>query len=169
TGPGDPFGPIVLLLLPQQNLGRMIEEGWDYSAVYSFDSTSLGHGDWGSVIATLRGTYLDRAVFQIVPDGPERNVVGKFGGGFLGIPAGGAFTHHRWYASLFYDGPPTSILAGLDAGVTVHFVGQYWDNQEFTFRGLDRKVREWTTLDSILSYTFNVRATSASVDVAGFA
>ena len=169
TGPGDPFGPIVLLLLPQQNLGRMIEEGWDYSAVYSFDSKTLGHGDWGGVIATLRGTYLDRAVLQIVPDGPERNVVGKFGGGFLGIPAGGSFTHNRWYASLFYVAPPTSTFGGLDTGLAVHFIGQYWDNAEFTPNLHDRKVREWTTLDWTLSYTFNSRATSPSVEIPGYA
>ena len=30
TGPDDPFGPIVLLRLPEQNLGRIIQEGWDY-------------------------------------------------------------------------------------------------------------------------------------------
>jgi len=169
TGAGDPFGPIVLLLLPQQNLGRMIEEGWDYSLVYSFDSKRLGHGDWGTITALLRGTYLDRAVLQTVVDGPERNVVGKFGGGFLGAPAGGSFTHNRWYASLFYDGPPSSVLAGLDTGFTVHFVGQYWDNSDFTVHFRDRKVREWTTLDCILSYTFNSRVTSAPADVSGYA
>lgn len=169
SGPGDPFGPIVLLLLPQQNLGRMIEEGWDYSAVYSFDSKKLEHGDWGTITAMLRGTYIDRAVLQLVPGGREQNVVGKFGGGFLGTQAGGSFTHNRWYASVLYDGPPGSALAGLDTGFTVHFAGQYWDNSKFTGNLHDRKVREWTTLDWILSYTFNSRATSTSVDVAGYA
>ena len=167
TGPGGPFGPIVLLLLPEQNLGRMIEEGWDYSAVYLFDTKTLGHGDWGTVTAMLRGTYLDRAVLQLAPGGPEKNVVGKFGGGFLGTQAGGAFTHNRWYTSLFYDGPSGSMLAGLDAGFIVHFIGQYWDNAEFTAKLHDRKVREWTTLDGVLSYTFNSRAASRPVDVPG--
>jgi iron complex outermembrane receptor protein len=168
TGPGDPFGPIVLLLLPEQNLGRMIEEGCDYSVVYFFDSKTLGHGDWGGLTAVLKGTYLDRVILQTAPNGPEQSVVGKFGGGFLGTQAGGAFTHNRWYASLLYDGPPGSMLAGLDAGITVHFIGQYWDNREFTpnFRG--RKVREWTTLDSILSYTFYSRARSDAGDVPGY-
>jgi len=166
-GPGNPFGPIVLLLLPEQNLGRMIEEGLDYSAVYLFDTKTLGHEDWGTLTAMLRGTYLDRAVLQLVPDGPEKNVVGKFGGGFLGTQAGGAFTHNRWYTSLFYDGPSSSMLAGLDAGFVVHFIGQYWDNAEFTAKLHDRKVREWTTLDCVLSYTFSSRAASVPVDVPG--
>ena len=165
----DPFGPIVLLLLPQQNLGRMIEEGWDYSAVYSFDTKALGHGDWGSIIAILRGTYLDRVVLQTVPGGKEQNVVGKFGGGFLGTQAGGSFTHNRWFASLLYDGPPGSMLAGLDTGFTVHFAGQYWDNSKFTVRARDRKVREWTTLDWVLGYTFSSPASPTSADVAGVA
>ena len=169
TGPADPFGPIILLLLPEQNLGRMIEEGWDYSAVYSFDSKTLGHRDWGIITATVRGTYLDRAVLQTVPDGPERNVIGKFGGGFLGNNAGGSFTHNRWGASLFYDGPSASTLAGLDTGFTVHFAGQYWDNSVFTIDHHDRKVREWTTVDWILNYTFNSLATSPAGDVPGYA
>jgi len=157
----NPYGPVVLLLLPEQNLGKMIEEGWDYSAVYSFDSKTLGHGDWGLITAILRGTYVDRVVLQTIPGGHEQNVVGKFGGGFLGTQAGGAFSHNRWYASLIYDGPPGSVLAGLDTGFTVHFTGQYWDNSQFTADQRDRKVREWTTTDWILSYTFNSRALGA--------
>ena len=113
TGPDDPFGPIVLLLLPEQNLGRIIQEGWDYELAYSFDSSRLGHGDWGTLTATFNGTYIDRVVLQAVVGGPEQSVVGKFGGGFLGEQAGGSFTHNRWYTSLFYDGP-----AGLTAGWT---------------------------------------------------
>jgi outer membrane receptor for ferrienterochelin and colicin len=116
----------------------------------------------------LRGTYIDRAVLQTVPGGREQNVVGKFGGGFLGTQAGGSFTHNRWFASLLYDGPPGSLLAGLDTGFTVHFTGQYWDNSLFTAKSRDSKVREWTTLDWILSYTFRTPVTSAAVDVAGY-
>ena len=168
TGPGDPFGPIILLLVPEQNLGRMVEEGLDYSAVYSFDTKTLGHGDWGIFTALIRGTYLDRAVLQTVPNARERNVVGKFGGGFLGTSAGGSFTHNRWFASLFYDGPSGSAFAGLDTGFTVHFAGQYWDNSKFTIDQRDRKVREWTTADWILNYTFNSLATSTVSDVAGY-
>jgi iron complex outermembrane receptor protein len=127
TGPDDPFGPIVLLKLPEQNLGRIIQEGWDYEVAYSFDTSRLGHGNWGTVTAILNGTYIDRVVLQAVVGGPEKSVVGKFGGGFLGPAGGGSFTHNRWYASLFYDGPGGSQLAGLDTGFTVHYIGQYWD------------------------------------------
>jgi iron complex outermembrane receptor protein len=162
--PNDPFGPIVLLLLPEQNLGRFIQEGWDYEMAYSLDTSRLGHGDWGTLTATFNGTYIDRVVLQAgIGGGSEQSVVGKFGGGFLGIDAGGSFTHNRWYASLFYDGPTGSPLAGLDTGFTVHYIGQYWD------AFIDRKIREWTTLDWILNYTFNFSAAGAQNEVAGYA
>jgi iron complex outermembrane receptor protein len=167
--PGDPFGPILLLRLPQQNLGRFIQEGWDYEAVYSFETARLGHGDWGILTATLNGTYMNRAVLQAVPDGPEQNVVGKFGAGFLGSFGGGSFTHNRWYASLFYDGPAGSALAGIDTGFTVHYIGQYWDIRSFTFSNNDRKIREWITLDWLLNYTFNFAAPAAQNEVPGSA
>ncbi|MGB8805548.1 MAG: hypothetical protein WCC93_11535, partial [Chthoniobacterales bacterium] len=168
TGPNDPFGPIVLLLLPEQNLGRIIQEGWDYEVAYSFDTSRLGHGNWGTVTAILNGTYIDRVVLQAVVGGPEKSVVGKFGGGFLGQAGGGSFTHNRWYASLFYDGPGGSQLAGLDTGFTVHYIGQYWDIKDFTKDGRERKIREWTTVDWVLNYTFNFTAPAAQNEVAGY-
>src|SRR5439155_4798395 len=64
TGPDDPFGPIVLLLLPEQNLGRIIQEGWDYEVAYSFDTSRFGHGDWGTLTATFNGAYIDRVTLQ---------------------------------------------------------------------------------------------------------
>jgi iron complex outermembrane receptor protein len=169
TGPNDPFGPIVLLLLPEENLGRFIEEGLDYEAVYSFDTSRLGHGDWGKLTATFNGTYLDRAVLQSSPDAKEKSVVGKFGGGFLGTVNGGSFTHNRWYASLFYDGPGGSCLAGLDTGFVVHYIGDYWDDKFFTTNGRPRKIREWTTLDLILNYTFNLSVAPKLSEVPGYA
>ena len=169
TGPDDPFGPIVLLLLPEQNLGRFIQEGWDYELAYSFESSRLGHGDWGTLTATFNGTYIDRVSLQAVVGGPEQEVVGKFGGGFLGTAGGGSFTHNRWYASLFYDGPAGSPLAGLDTGFTLHYIGQYWDAKGSTPDGKDRKIRDWTTLDWILNYTFNLAASAAQNEVAGYA
>jgi outer membrane receptor protein involved in Fe transport len=96
-------------------------------------------------------------------------VVGKFGGGFLGQSAGGSFTHNRWYASLFYDGPAGSALAGLDTGFTVHYIGQYWDIKGFTVDGQERKIREWTTLDWIMNYTFNFAAPAVQNEVPGYA
>jgi outer membrane receptor protein involved in Fe transport len=183
TGPSDPFGPIVLLLLDEENLGRLIEEGWDYEAVYVFETSRLGHGDWGTLTATLNGTYLDRAVLQAVPGGSEKSIVGKFSGGFVQSGAGGSFTHNRWYTSLFYDGPAGSWMQGIDAGAVVHYIGQYWDNEFDTFfnnhprpgnSGLpigtsDRKVREWVTLDLIFNYTFNLPPPFARTEVAGYA
>jgi len=166
TGPDDPFGPIVLLLLEEENLGRFIEEGWDYEAVYSFDTSRLGHGDWGTVTLRLNGNYLDRAVLQATPDAGEKSVGGRFGAGFLRTGAvfgSGSFTHNRWYASLFYDGPPGSSLGGLDTGFTVHYIGQYWDID------LSRKVREWTTLDFILNYTFRLPAAPRLGEIPGSA
>ena len=176
TGPNDPFGPIDLLLLPEQNLGRIIQEGWDYEVAYSFDTSRLGHGDWGTLTALFNGTYIDRVVLQVVPGGPEQSVVGKFGAGFLetasgGVPppvGGGSFTHNRWYASLFYDGPAHSQLAGLDTGFIVHYIGQYWDIRDFTHDGPPRKVREWTTLDWVLNHTFKTTAPATQSEVAGY-
>jgi len=173
---GPPHGPppprpIVLLLLPEENLGRFIEEGWDYEAVYSFDTSRLGHGDSGTVTLTLNGTYIDRAVLQPVPGAREESVVGKFGTGFLrtgAVIGSGSFNHNRWYASLFYDGPPGSWLGGVDTGFTVHYIGDYWDNRSPNpFKG--RKIREWTTLDLILNYTFTLPAASGPGEVPGYA
>ena len=171
TGPLDPFGPIVLLLLEEENLGRFIEEGLDYEAAYSFDTSRLGHGDWGTVTLTLNGTYIDRAVIQAVPGAREQSVADKFGAGFPGtatIFGLGSFTHNRWYASLFYDGSPGSWLAGLDSGFTVHYIGNYRDNPSPNFFKA-RKIREWTTLDFILNYTFNLPGSVAQNEVAGYA
>ena len=170
--PFEPFGPIVLLLLPEENLGRFIEEGWDYQAVYSFDTSRLGHGDWGAVTLTLNGTYLDRAILQAVPGGRERSVVGKFGAGFPrtgGVFGSGSFARNRWYASLFYDGSQGSWLGGVDTGFVVHYIGDYWDNRLSTIDGKPRKIREWTTLDFILSYTFNLPAAPGPGEVPGYA
>ncbi|MEP6603154.1 MAG: TonB-dependent receptor [Spartobacteria bacterium] len=185
TGPNDPFGPIVLLLLPEQNLGRFIQEGWDYELAYSFESSRLGHGDWGTLTARFNGTYIDRVVLQGVVGGPEQSVVGKFGGGFLGTEGGGSFTHNRWYASLFYDGPARSGLGGLDTGFIVHYIGQYWDIYKLgafdnkprqpndpnshPIGFTDRKIREWITLDWVLNYTFNFAAPAAQNEVPGYA
>jgi iron complex outermembrane receptor protein len=169
TGPSDSFGPITFLLINEQNLGRFIQEGWDYEVSYTFDTARLGRGDLGKLTATLNSTYIDRAVLQAVPGGPEQEVVGKFGGGFLGQQAGGSFTHNRWYASLFYDGPAGSAFGGLDAGFTVHYIGQYWDIKDFTLNGQGRKIREWVTLDWMLNYTFNLAAPAAQNEVPGYA
>ena len=129
-------GEIVLLLTPEQNLGREILSAWDFEAVEIFETSRLGHGDWGTFTATWNETYLADVDVQAVPNGKRVTAVGKFGGGFQGPGGGGSFTHNRWYASLFYDGPSGSWMQGIDAGAVVHFVGQYWDNAAFTFTDL---------------------------------
>jgi iron complex outermembrane recepter protein len=159
---------IILVRSPEQNVGRFIESYIDYGAVETFETARLGHGDWGRFTATFNGTYLADVQVQL-PGTPLVNVVGKFGGGFAGPAGGGNFTHNRWYASLFYDGPQGSSLGGVDAGVIVHYLGQYWDDKAFTFDNQSRKVREWTTLDLIVNYTFNLPAPAANADIAGYA
>ena len=63
----------------------------------------------------------------------------------------GSYPQNRWYASLFYD------LGGLDAGAIVHYVGQYSnDPTGSTFFANNRKIREWTTLDLVVNYTFHL-------------
>src|SRR5205085_6648495 len=96
----------------------------------------MGHGDWGTFTATWNETYMADVDVQAVQDGKRLTAVGKFGGGFQGVNGGGSYTHNRWYASLFYDGPSGSWMQGIDAGAVVHFVGQYWDNEKFTFTDL---------------------------------
>ena len=132
-------GAILELDTPFQNLGREILSAWDFEVVEIFDTTRLGHGDWGTFTATWNETYMADVDVQAVPDGKRVTAVGKFGGGFQGPGGGGSFTHNRWYASLFYDGPSGSWMQGIDAGAVVHFVGQYWDNAAFTFDDLRRK------------------------------
>ena len=167
-------GPIINIIDPVQNLGGIKISAWDFEAVEIFDTTRLGHGDWGTFTATWNGTYNADIDLQAVPGGEFQTVVGKFGGGFQGASAGGAFTHNRWYASLFYDGPNGSWMQGIDAGVVVHFIGQYWDEYGFHLNPTntaleDRKVREWTTLDVIVNYTFNLPPPAAQSEVAGYA
>lgn len=160
---------IVLIRDPEQNLGRFIESYIDYEVAEVFETNRLGHGDFGTLTATFNGTYLIDVRLQTIPNTKIFSVVGKFGGGFQGTQSGGNYTHNRWYASLFYDGPNGSWMHGIDGGAVVHYVGQYWDNPAFTFNRSDRKVREWATLDLILNYTFNLSALSARTDVAGYA
>ena len=167
-GPG---GAILLVNTPFQNLGRFIEQAYDYEMVYTLDTSRFGHGDFGTFTTTLNGTYIDSIKIQVIPGGGQTQVVGKFGGGFQGANGGGSFTHNRAYTSLFYDGPEGSWLGGLDTGVTVHYVGQYNDTYGFGAPSPtgqhDRKVREWITLDLLAQYTFNMPAPAAASDVAG--
>ena len=69
-----------------------------------------------------------------------------------------------FYASVFYGGPANTWLGGLDAGGTVHYIGQFYDDPAF-----DRKVREFTTLDLMVNYTFNFSAAATESTPAGYA
>jgi len=160
---------IVLIRIPTLNLGRFIESYTDYEAVETFETSRLGHNDWGTFTATLNGTYLMDVDIQAFPNGKRLTAVGKYGGGFQGPGGGGNYTHNRWYASIFYNGPAATSLQGFETGAVVHYIGQYWDNKDFTFNGAPRKVREWTTLDLILDYTFNLPPPAAQTEVAGYA
>jgi len=81
----------------------------------------------------------------------------------------GSLPHTRAFASAFWEGPAGTWLAGFDIGATVHYTGQYQDDNILLGPALARKIREWTTLDLIASYTFNLRAPVAQQEVAGFA
>ncbi|HLW34538.1 MAG TPA: TonB-dependent receptor [Chthoniobacterales bacterium] len=186
--PGQAVGPIILLLTPEQNLGREVLSAWDFEVVEIFETSRLGHGDWGTFTATWNETYMADVDVQFIPNGKRFTAVGKFGGGFQGTNGGGSFTHNRWYASLFYDGPSGSWMQGIDGGLVVHYIGQYWDasslvpqihrffgnnpanglNPNYVNQDDTRKVREWVTLDLIVNYTFNLPPPAAQSEVAGY-
>jgi len=182
--PGRP-GPIILVIDPNENLTGAIFEGLDYEAIYIFDSSIFGHGDFGRLTATVNGTWLSRAELQIAPSTKRFGIAGEV------IPPGftltGSLPWSRANLSLFYDGPTDTWVQGLDVGAVVHYTGQYEDDNlsltqnpftgEFSkpqtprsgFRSWRaRKVREWTTLDLIASYTFNLPP-PATAEVPGFA
>jgi outer membrane receptor protein involved in Fe transport len=160
----DPItGTILTVNANPQNVSRVITEGLDYEAVYQLDSSTFGRGNFGTLTFTFNGNYLARFVRQPPgPGGPRVN----FNGAIFGTRFG-SYPRDHWYASVFYDGPSGSWLAGLDAGAVVHYVAQYNDGEvAFT---IDRKIREWTTLDLIVNYTFNLPQPTAQTDVAGYA
>jgi iron complex outermembrane recepter protein len=170
--PGDVIrdlttGAITSVILPNLNLAGAVVEGLDYEAIYILDSAMFGRGDFGRFTVTLNGTYLSRFELQISPD------TKRFGlsGSFVGSPTlSGSLPHTRAVASAFWDGPAGSWLAGFDVGATVHYTGQYQDNNLLVAGPvLARKIREWTTLDLIASYTFNLPAPMTQQEVPGYA
>jgi hypothetical protein len=174
TGPGGditraPNGVILNIDSLEQNVGTEILSAWDYEVVETFETSRLGHGDMGTFTATYNGTYLADVDIVVVPGGKRRTAVGQFGGGFQGPSGGGGYTHNRFYASLFYDGPSGTWMQGIDAGAVVHYTGQYWDNKSFTLNGEPRKIREWTPVDLIVQYSFNLPPPAAQTEVAGYA
>jgi iron complex outermembrane receptor protein len=174
-------GAIEQIIDPHLNLTRAVVEGVDYEAIYTLDSSIFGRGDFGRFTFTLNGTYLSRFEFQATPFSKRIGLSGEF---VTGASFSGSLPHNRAYASVFYDGPAGTWLAGFDIGATVHYTGQYEDlNQVLTSDPTGssepakpqmprsgplpwraRKIREWTTLDLIASYTFNLPPpTSAAV------
>jgi outer membrane receptor protein involved in Fe transport len=154
----DPVTGAVLSVNSRlRNTARDITEGLDYEAFYQLDSSIFGHGNFGTFTFTFNGNYLARFVRQESP--VERRV--NFDGQFVGTRFG-SYPRDRWYSSGFYN------LGGFDAGVIVHYVGQYSDASRSTFNGKPRKIREWTTLDLILNYTFNLPASVAQSEVPGY-
>ena len=159
-------GAVTAISAPSFNLSQAIVEGNDYEAIYVLDSSIFGHGDLGRLTFTLNGTYLSRFEFQATPFSKRIGISGEF---VSGAAFTGSLPHNRAYASLFYDGPADTWLAGFDTGATVHYTGQYEDDNIALTRfskpqeprsGLlpwrARKVSEWVTLDLLASYTFNL-------------
>ena len=171
-------GAITQLINPNLNLTRAIVEGLDYEGIYILDSSIFGHGDFGRLTFTLNGTYLSRFEFQATPVSKR---IGLSGGFVSGAAFSGSLPHNRAYASVFYDGPAGTWLAGFDTGATVHYTGQYEDDN-INLTGSSkpqmprtgplpwraRKVSEWIALDLIASYTFNLPP-PASAAVPGLA
>lgn len=154
----DPLtGAVLNVNAILQNVSRRITEGVDYEASYELDTSIFARGNLGTFTFTVNGNYLARFVVQGSPADRKLNFDNRFNG-----PRLGSLPRNRWYTSVFYDGPPGSWLSGLDAGVTVHYVGQYQDGF------FNRKIREWTTLDLIVNYTFNL-AQPAVGQVPGYA
>jgi outer membrane receptor protein involved in Fe transport len=171
-------GAITEVLDPSLNLTGAIVEGSDYEAIYILDSSIFSHGDFGRLTFTLNGTYLSRFEFQATPFSKR---IGLSGGFVSSASFSGSLPHNRAYASVFYDGPEDTWLAGFDAGATVHYTGQYEDLNGFLTGSSKaqeprsgplpwraRKISEWVTLDLIASYTFNLPP-RASAPVPGLA
>ncbi|MGI8957000.1 MAG: TonB-dependent receptor plug domain-containing protein, partial [Chthoniobacterales bacterium] len=140
-------GAIQEITLTPQHQSRIITEGFDYEVSYQLDTSIFGRGDFGTLTFTFNGNYLARWRHKPLL-GDNSNTDGQYIG-----PRRGALPKDRWFTSLFYD------LGGLDAGATVHFVGQIYDkNVDAPTIALERnrKIREWTTLDLIMNYTFNL-------------
>jgi iron complex outermembrane receptor protein len=179
SNPAGAPGPVDLVIDPSNNLSGAVFEGLDYEAIYILDSSIFGAGDWGRLTTTVNGTWLSRAEFQPESTAKRFGIAGSF------LPPGFALTSslpwHRANFSIFYDGPADTWMQGFDIGAIVHWTSQYEDdNVSLTgstklqdprsgpFPQRARKVDQWTTLDLIASYTFNLPP-PAPAPVPGFA
>jgi iron complex outermembrane receptor protein len=179
-------GAVTLVIDPNENLSGAIFEGLDYEVIYILDSGIFGHGDFGRLTFTVNGTWLSRAELQVRSDIKRFGIAGEF------APPGFTLTSslpwNRANVSLYYDGPTDTWMQGVDVGAVIHWVGQYNDdNVSLTgspklnmprtggpgdnaapFPQRARNVAAWTTLDLIVSYTFNLPP-PAPAPVPGFA
>ena len=150
-------GAIAEVIGQTSNLTHAIVEGIDYEGIYILDSSIFGHGDFGRLTFTLNDTYLSRFEFQPTPFSKRIGLSGEF---VTSASFTGSLPHNRAYVSAFYDGPASTWLAGFDTGATVHYTGQYEDdNIDLTgsskpqeprsgpFPQRARKVSDWVTLD----------------------
>jgi len=184
-GPPGDRGPITLVINPNENLAGAIFEGLDYEATYVLDSSIFGHGDFGTLTATVNGTYLSRAQLQVRPDTKRFGIAGEFLSTSFTLTS--SLPRHRANFSLFYDGPADTWMVGLDVGAVVHFISDYNDdnidltvspkpnmpitggpNKPSLFPFRTRNVDSWVTLDVIASYTFDLLQPTPAV-VPGFA
>ncbi|HMF45040.1 MAG TPA: TonB-dependent receptor [Candidatus Udaeobacter sp.] len=160
-------GPVTLVVDPNANLSGAIFEGLDYEAVYILDSSIFGHGDFGKLTFTANGTWLSRAEFQAFADTKRFGIAGEVAP--PGFTLTGSLPWHRASFSLFYDGPTETWMQGIDIGAVVHWIGQYEDDNVSLTQSVKpqmprsgplpwraRKVADWTTLNLIASYTFNL-------------
>src|SRR6184192_2421556 len=124
--PDDPNGPALLVIDPSANLAGAVFEGLDYEGIYIFDLTNFGGPDVGRFTYTINGTWLSRARLQPLPSDKPFNINSQF------VPTSFNLTSslpwNRFNVSLFYDGPANTWMAGFDAGVIVHYIGQYNDD-----------------------------------------
>lgn len=134
-----------------------ITEGIDYEAIYVFETATLGKGNFGTFTFTLNGNYLSRYVAAINVGDKQKEYAGQETG------FGGYFPHNKLYTGVFYD------LGGFDAGVTVHYIGQgsekFFNNKD---EFVSRKIREWTTVDALVSYSFSLPAPPVVNQVPGY-
>jgi hypothetical protein len=160
-------GAITEIINSDLNLTRAVVEGIDYEAIYVLDSSIFNRCDFGRLTFTLNGTYLSRFEFQPTVFSKR---IGLSGGFVNSFSFTGSLPHNRAFVSAFYDGPAGTWLTGFDFGATVHYTGQYQDdNIDLVAFGLKpRKVREWTTLDLIASYNFSLPPPAAA-EVPGLA
>jgi iron complex outermembrane receptor protein len=142
-------GPVTLVINPNDNGSSAVFEGLDYEATYVLESSIFGHGDFGTLTATVNGTWLSRAEFQPAPNSKGIGIAGL-------IILGSSFPWNRANFTLYYDGPVDTWMQGLDAGAVVHWISQYTDENPSNVIIRDRNIAAWTTVDLILNYTFNL-------------